>query len=133
MYKSLLTIGTALTISACATQPEEISAAYVSPLQYQNYNCDQIRMELSRVTRQASDLHGSLKKSADNDEAQMAVGLLLLWPTLFFLEGGDGPQAQEYARLKGERDALEQSAIQKSCSVEIKPTDTKEVTTDKTS
>ena len=133
MYKSLLTIGTALTISACATQPEEISAAYVSPLQYQNYNCDQIRMELSRVTRQASDLHGNLKKSADNDEAQMAVGLLLLWPTLFFLEGGDGPQAQEYARLKGERDALEQSAIQKSCSVEIKPTDTKEVTTDKTS
>ena len=28
----------------------------------------------------------------------MGVGLILFWPTLFFREGGDGPEAAEYAR-----------------------------------
>lgn len=50
----------------------------------------------------------------------MGVGLVLFWPTLFFLEGGDGPQAQEYARLKGERDAIERVSIQKKCGIEFK-------------
>jgi len=74
-------------------------------------------MELDRVERRTGELQASLKETADNDAAQMAVGLIILWPTLFFLEGGDGPQAQEYARLKGERDALEKVAVQKSCVV----------------
>jgi hypothetical protein len=47
----------------------------------------------------------------------MAVGLVLFWPALFFLEGGDGPEAAEYACLKGEVDALEQVAIQKKCDM----------------
>lgn len=49
----------------------------------------------------------------------MAIGLVIFWPALFFLEGGDGPEAQEYARLRGERDALEQVAVQKSCGLAI--------------
>lgn len=49
----------------------------------------------------------------------MAVGMLLFWPTLFFLEGGDGPQAAEYARLKGEVDALEKVAIAKKCDMTV--------------
>jgi hypothetical protein len=51
----------------------------------------------------------------------MAVGMILFWPALFFLEGGDGPQAAEYGRLKGERDALERVAIQKKCDPAIIP------------
>ncbi len=51
----------------------------------------------------------------------MGVGLVLFWPTLFFLEGGDGPEAAEYARLKGERDAIEKVSIQKKCAIEFKP------------
>ena len=38
-------------------------------------------------------------------------------PDHFALEGGDGAEAAEFARLKGERDALEQAAVQKSCSL----------------
>lgn len=105
----------ALGLLGCASQPEDIATVYVSPIQYQNFSCSQIATEIQRVTRRASELEGTLQETADNDAGQMGVGLLLFWPTLFFLEGGDGPQAQEYARLKGERDALEQSAIQKNC------------------
>ena len=46
---------------------------------------------------------------------------ILFWPTLFFLEGGDGPQAQEYARLKGERDAIGKVAVVKKCAIEFAP------------
>ena len=72
--------------------------------------------ETVRVQRRVDNLQASLKKTASDDAAQMGVGLILFWPALFFLEGGDGPQAQEYARLKGEAEALERVSIQKRCS-----------------
>ena len=112
------TIACALALGACASKPEDIATSYVSPLQYQNYTCNQMRMELARVSRHASDLRGTLQKTASDDQGQVALSLLF-WPTLFFLEGGDGVQAQEYARLKGERDALEQASIGKNCSIEV--------------
>ena len=53
-----------------------------------------------------------LDKKASNDTAQATVAILFQ-PTLFFLEGGDRPQAAEYSMLKGEFDALEQVSIKK--------------------
>ena len=108
-------------LAGCATQPDKVAAQYVSPIQFNNYTCEQVAGEMRRVHRRASELHGQLKKIADNDAAQMGVGLILFWPTLFFLEGGDGPQAGEYARLKGERDALEKVAILKKCDSDMMP------------
>lgn len=104
-------------LSACASAPEDIQTSYISPLEYANYDCNQISMETVRVNRRAANLEASLNKKADNDATQMGLGLILFWPTLFFLEGGDGPEAQEYARLKGEREALESAAVQKRCTV----------------
>ncbi|MET0002695.1 MAG: hypothetical protein ABW087_03665 [Candidatus Thiodiazotropha sp.] len=72
-------------------------------------------MELRRVNRRTSQLHGQLDKKASDDAAQMGIGMILFWPALFFLEGGDGPEAAEYAQLKGEFDALEDAAIMKEC------------------
>lgn len=120
VIKLVAAIAATAILGACASKPEDIATAYVSPLQYQNYSCDQMRMELARVSRHANDLHGTLKKTASDDQAQTAIGVILFFPALFFLEGGDGPQAQEYARLKGERDALERAAIEKNCSIEVK-------------
>lgn len=62
-----------------------------------------------------------MESEADADDAQMGVGLLLLWPTLFWLEGGDGPQAVEYSQLKGEFATLEKVAIEKKCDSHIIP------------
>ena len=109
------------SLVGCASSPDKMTAAYVSPIQYQDYDCKQIGAELTRVSRRAQELYGQLDKTASNDGAQMAVGLVLFWPALFFLEGGDGPEAAEYSRLKGERDALEQIAIQKQCDPAIIP------------
>lgn len=133
--KKIISIAALLLITACASQPDEIATHYVSPLQYQDYDCEQLSLEAARISRRASELHGSLKETADNDAAQMGVGLILFWPTLFFLEGGDGVQAQEYARLKGERDAIEKVSVQKKCAIEfapIKPKEEETETKDKT-
>jgi len=111
----------AFVLTACASHPDKIASSYVSPIQYQSYDCQQIAAEMTRVSRRVSELYGHLDKTADNDAAQMGVGLILFWPTLFFLEGGDGPEAAEYARLKGEREALETTAIEKKCDMEKMP------------
>lgn len=102
-------------IAGCSSSPEKISAAYVSPLQYGHYDCDQIRMELMRVNRKVVEVSGAQKKEADNDAVAMGVGLVLFWPALFFLAGDD--RSDELARLKGEYEALETTAIEKKCDI----------------
>ncbi|MDQ0466947.1 hypothetical protein QO010_004744 [Caulobacter ginsengisoli] len=105
----------ASTTTACATSPDKISASYVSPLQYQGYDCDQIRAEMMRVNSRVREVAAEQRKSAKNDAIAVGVGLVLFWPALFFLATSD--QKEELARLKGEYDALDQSAIQKKCPV----------------
>lgn len=124
--KNVFLAACALSLAGCASQPEDIQTAYVSELQYKDYDCEQLQMEASNVNRRASDLHGNLKETADNDAAQMGVGLVLFWPTLFFVEGGDGTQAQEYARLKGEREAIERVAVRKKCLLDTYPSPDRE-------
>ena len=121
MNHKLLGVAAAVVLSGCASSPEKMQTAYASPLQYKDYSCAQIGGELERVSRRANELFGSLKTKADNDSTQMAVGMILFWPTLFFLEGGDGTESVEYSRLKGEREALEKVAIQKECDPKMMP------------
>ena len=119
MKKLVLAISAALLSAGCASSPDKIPTASVSTLQYKD--CDQLAMESDRISRRVNELYMNLKRTADNDSAQMAVGMLLFWPALFFLEGGDGPEAQEYSRLKGEYDAIERVAIKDSCEIAPMP------------
>lgn len=105
----------------CATSPDKIPAQYVSPLIYKDYDEDQIVHEMDHIGRRTGELYASLKKKATGDKWQMGLGLLLFWPALFALEGGDGPEAQEYARLRGQYEALRQVAIQKKINLESLP------------
>ena len=119
--KKALAIAIAAILSGCASDPANISAASVSPMQYNGYDCAQVVAELDRVTKRANELNTSLKDKADNDSTQMALGMVIFWPALFFLEGGDGPEAAEYARLKGEKEAIEKTAIAKNCALPPPP------------
>lgn len=112
--KKLLLVS-CLFLSSCASKSENIRASYVSPLQYSDYSCKQIRSEIGRVGRKMNEIAGVQDDIAGDDAVAMGVGLVLLWPALFFIESDD--QHVELARLKGEFDALEQVAIQKDCTV----------------
>ncbi|MCH8614878.1 hypothetical protein LZ016_01995 [Sphingomonas sp. SM33] len=99
-------VASAALLSGCATSPTKISAAYVSPTTYQNLTCHQIDTEIMAVDTKANELYHRLKRRSSNDSWAMGVGLLVAWPALLFLSGGNGPQAGEYASLKGQKDAL---------------------------
>ena len=105
-----------MALVGCARSSEKVPSAYISPLIYQDYNCKQIAAEMHRVTRRVYDTGAAVDDAAGADAMKMGVGLLLLWPTLFFIDG-DGPEAAEYARLKGEFEALEMVSIQKECGL----------------
>lgn len=108
-------VASAYLLSGCATSSKDISATYVSPMQYQGYDCQQIRMEMQRVVGRVNQISGRLDEASNNDKLLVGVGLVLFWPALFALGGTKG-QEQELSRLKGEYDALSQAAIEKKCS-----------------
>ena len=109
---TITVVGVALP--GCATRPEDVSATYVSPLQYQNYNCNQIGMEIGRVSRRVSEISGAQNSTATGDAVALGVGFIF-WPAFFFMIGGD--HEDELARLKGEYEALESAAIQNECNI----------------
>lgn len=115
--KIVLTAVVALALTGCATKPEKIAAQYVSPTQYKNFDCDQIGLERAAMERRTNELFDSLKKEARGDAWQMGIGLAVFWPALLFLEGGDGAEASEYARLKGEYEALRVNSVQRKCDL----------------
>ncbi len=104
----------ALTLAGCATSSANVSASYVSPMQYQSYDCGQIEGEMMRVSSKVREVAGAQDRKAKSDQVAMGVGLLLFWPALFFLAGDD--RKEELGRLKGEYDALDGAAIQKKCA-----------------
>lgn len=113
--KVIAIILTVAAISGCATKPNKIGAAYVSPLQYKDYDCKQLGLESERVTRRVTELNASIQKKADGDTAKVVIGTILFFPTLFFTDG-DGPEVAEFARLKGEAEALQKAIITRQCA-----------------
>ena len=112
---ALISTIVAVSLVGCATRADEIEAAYVSPLQYESFTCKQIGLEIGRVSTRVHEVTGQQEDTADKDAVVMGVGLILFWPALFFLAGGD--HEEELARLKGEYDALESAAIQSDCDI----------------
>ena len=106
-------------VSACASKSSDIAPSYVSTMQYQNYTCSQIAAEAQNVSARASQVMAAQDKKAKGDSTKMAVGLILFWPTLFFVKG-DSESAAEVARLKGEMEALEKANVQKNCGIQFK-------------
>jgi hypothetical protein len=105
-------------LGACATASKDITAAYVSPTQYQSYDCSQLDAETQRLQTRYSELGGRLDQAASNDKALTGAGLILFWPALFLL-GGTKQQEAEYARLRGEYDAVRQASVQKHCGMPV--------------
>jgi len=112
-------IAASLLLAGCATNPNQISAAYVSPVLYQNLSCPQLAAEAQRVANAAGAATGAQTSQASKDAVMTTVGIVLFWPALFFI-GGDKSNAAEVSRLKGEMQAIEQANISKGCGIEFK-------------
>jgi hypothetical protein len=108
----------AVQVAGCATSSGDIRGSYVSPLQYNTFSCPQIAAEASRVAGRAAELAGVQDANRSNDQVAAGVGIVLFWPALFFMKG-DGQNAAELARLKGEYEALERASIEKNCNMKF--------------
>jgi hypothetical protein len=116
--KPILVVFTGLIAAGCATRAENISAAYVSPIQYQSFTCAQLQEEAARVSARAAVASGAQDQKATNDAVATGVGVVLFWPALFLIKG-DAASAQEVAQLKGDMEAIEQANIQKKCGIQF--------------
>jgi hypothetical protein len=104
--------------TGCASKAENITAAYVSPLQYQKYDCRQLAEEASRISARAQQVAGVQDAKATNDAVATGVGVVIFWPALFLIKG-DSTTAAELARLRGEIEAIERVAIEKKCNFRV--------------
>lgn len=111
-YPIVAALCASLAVSACASSPDNISSQFVSPVLYEGYSCDQIKMDLIRIDSRVTVLTGQQRRRASQD-AWAVGGALIFWPALFFLMRGD--KADELGRLKGEYEALTTVAQQKRC------------------
>lgn len=100
----------------CASGANDISAAYVSPMFYKQMSCDELREEATAVSSRAAAAVGAQNKKAGQDTAAVVVGAVVFWPALFLMKG-DGAQAAELSRLKGEMDAIERVSRQRGCNI----------------
>jgi hypothetical protein len=103
-----------LLLAGCASKSEDIQAAYISPVTYQNFTCQQLQMEAQNVSERAAVASGQQDKARKKDMVKTTVGVVLFWPVLLFNEG-DGAKANELASLRGQMQAIQQASVQKSC------------------
>jgi outer membrane murein-binding lipoprotein Lpp len=107
-------LSVSIALSGCATASKDLTPTYTSPMQYQSYDCDQLASESQRIQARVVQLGGRLDTAASNDKAIAGVGMILFWPALFAL-GGTKQQEADYSRLRGEYDAVQQSAVLRKC------------------
>jgi uncharacterized protein YceK len=110
---------TSLIMGGCASSSDKITATYVSPIQYENYNCRQLAEEAQRLSRRASDVAGAQDSQATKDTVATAVAVVIFWPAAFMV-GGDRNTAAELGRMKGEMEAIEQVSIRKNCGIQFR-------------
>ena len=108
----------AILFAGCASSASEVSATYVSPLQFQHLNCKQIAQEAERVSRRAAELSGVQDGKRTSDAVATTAAIIIFWPAAFLVKG-DGQTAAELGRLKGEFEALEKVSIEKNCGLRL--------------
>jgi hypothetical protein len=105
----IVVLGAAL--GGCASSAEDIMPAYVSPVMYQQYTCQQLAQEAQAVSARAGALSGAQDSQRTKDGVATAAAIVIFWPAAFFV-GGDKQTAAELGQMKGQMVAIEQASIQ---------------------
>jgi hypothetical protein len=109
-------LGTAL--GGCASSSSDITPAYVSPVAYQGYTCQQLALEAQAVSTRAATLSGVQDSKRTSDVVATTAAVVIFWPAAF-LVGGDKQNAAELGLMKGQMVAIEQASVQKKCGIQF--------------
>lgn len=107
-----------LLLAACASSSSDITPAYVSPVMYQSFTCQQLTMEAQGISARAAALSGAQDKQRTNDTIATTAAVVVFWPAAF-LVGGDKQSAAELAQMKGQMIAIEQASTMKKCGIQF--------------
>src|ERR1700736_4116229 len=112
----IVVLSTAL--AGCASSSSDITPAYVSPVAYQGYTCQQLALEAQAVSTRAASLSGVQDSKRTGDAVATTAAIVIFWPAAFFV-GGDKQTAAELGLMKGQMVAIEQASIQKKCGIQF--------------
>jgi hypothetical protein len=105
-------------LGGCASSSADITPAYVSPVTYQSFTCQQLALEAQSISARAASLSGAQDSQRTRDGWTTAAAVVIFWPAAFPV-GGDKQMAAELAQMKGQMIAVEQASIQKNCGIQF--------------
>jgi hypothetical protein len=105
-------------LGGCASSSEDITPAYVSPVAFQGYTCQQLALEAQSLSTRAASLSGVQDSQRTKDQWSTAAAVVIFWPAAFFV-AGDKQTAAELAQMKGQMVAVEQASIAKKCGIQF--------------
>lgn len=107
-------VGSCLVVAACATSPDMVQPAYVSPLVYKDFSCVELRREYNRLDSEETSVAGDQGKRAFMDAA--TVGTAVFLPLTILFVGSSGPdQAAALASVRGQKQAVYSAGSDKEC------------------
>ena len=115
---TLLAALLSITMVGCSSAPKsnEVSAAYVSVAQYNNFTCEQLMNEVEAIRRSTPALEAAVDKHRSNQTGVEIVTWVLFWPAALALDKGEEYSAP-LAKAKGELQAIQSAMMTKNCSV----------------
>jgi hypothetical protein len=116
--RNLGIVALGVALAGCASSSAEIAPAYVSPVMYQSYTCQQLALEAQGISQRAATLSGAQDNQRSKDQLATAAAIVVFWPAAFFV-GGDKQTAAELANMKGQMVAIEQASIAKKCNIQF--------------
>jgi hypothetical protein len=105
-------------LAGCASSAADITPAYVSPVQYQSYNCQQLALEAQSISTRAAALSGAQDSQRTKHGLATTAAIIVFWPAAFFV-GGDKQTAAELAQMNGQMVAVEQASIARKCNIQF--------------
>ena len=112
----IVALGVAL--GGCASSSEDIMPAYVSPVAYQTYTCQQLALKAQSISKSRNPFRRSRRPAHRRPMVNRGSSGVIFWPAAFFV-GGDRQTAAELAQMKGQMVAVEQASIAKNCGIQF--------------
>lgn len=112
LSKTPAILGIVVILGACATQPDAIAPANISPDLYMRQSCQQLANENANLTSELTTLVAQQQKAVDGD----AMGVFLLGLPVSSMSGND--KETEIALARGKQQAITLAMQQKSCRVQ---------------
>ena len=104
-----------MLLAGCLASPSSQISSQHNPELERKYKCQDVVSETRRINSQIEQLGNRLDRRAESDKIKAVAGVLF-FPLWFTIEGNKGPEAQQYAQLKGERDLLQDRFNSLRCS-----------------